>query len=214
MRRTAVVSVVGAILVSCNSPSNPSFEGGLQADITSDIGSDPVVHYSGNAGFHAEAVTPINNNLPLFKLTSRNRRFSRGLPTDGFESLAFEGWRRRPKEGAHGVSDRPSVFTDTSLTWMTYQRAIDGDIESYSSTSGTLEITYSSDELIEGTFAFEGLLYCRIPQDPDGPREGPCDPMTLDPSRARIRVVGWFVAPRIRFEEWPFINQRLERAVH
>ncbi len=213
MRRTAVVSVVGAILVSCNSPSNPSFEAGLQADITSDIGSDTVVYYSGNAGFHAEAHTPIND-LPLFQLTSRNRDFSPGLRTEGFQSLAFEGWRRRPKEGAHGVSDRASLFTDTSLTWMTYQRALGGYIESYSSTSGTLEITYSSDELIEGTFAFEALLYCRRPQDPDAPREGPCDPHTLDPSRARIRVVGWFVAPRRRYEDWTVINQRLERAVH
>lgn len=206
MRRTAVVSVVGAILVSCNSPSNPSFEGRLQADITSDIGSDIVVRYSGNASFHAEAHTPIND-LPFFQLSSQNRRSSTGLATEGFQSLGLEGWRRIPKEGAHGVSDRSSLYTDTSLTWMTYLRAIDGYIETYSSTSGTIEITYSSDELIEGTFAIEALMYCKRSQDPDAPREGACDPHTLDPSRARIRVVGSFVAPRIYY--YTVINERL-----
>ena len=84
---------------------------------------------------------------------------------------------------------------------------LDDSIETYSATSGAITITHSFDELVAGTFAFAGVLYCLMSQDPDVFTTDPCDVMNLDLSRPTISVVGSFVATR--FEQPDVINQSL-----
>jgi hypothetical protein len=200
MRRMIFILFVVATLVSCDNTGVPEFHSQLLADVT----SDSLVQYVGDARFHTAQTS--RNNLPLFQLTSENRA-NRGVPTDGYESLGFEAWRELLEVGTYDVSDRGTVFLDPSPIWMTYLRAADDSIETYSSVSGTLEITFSSYERVDGTFAFDALLYCKRSQDPDAPREDPCDVWDLDPSRSRIAVVGSFVAIRMRYDDTIFVDQ-------
>ena len=210
MRGKTAISLMGVMLAACNGLDVSEIEDQLQADVTAtSVVHDSavhhsVVHYSGDAKFHTESFT--RDGLPLFELRSENRP-KVGLPTDGYESIGFEGWRKRPKPGIPAVADRRSSFADTTLTWATYWRALDDSIETYSATSGAITITHSFDELVAGTFAFEGVLYCLMSQDPDVFTTDPCDVMNLDLSRPTISVVGSFVATR--FEQPDVINQSL-----
>jgi hypothetical protein len=183
-----------AFLGSCGDPGGvPDFQPRLEADITGDV----VVHYSGNATFYT--VSAARDGLPLFELYSKNRQKSPGVFIDeGYERIWFEGWRRRPAVGEHIVSDRGNAFVDTSLTWIGYKRDVVGSKETYSAVSGVFDVTHSSDDRFEGSFAIEAVLYCRYFElGSDPPLEGPCDPTLLDPTLNTITIVGTFTAASV-----------------
>jgi hypothetical protein len=191
--KKAILSlVVVALVCSCGDPGGVSdFQPRLEADITGDV----VVHYSGNATFNTAPAA--RDGLPLFELYSRNRQKSPGVFIDeGYERIWFESWRRRPAVGEHVVSDRGNAFVDTSLTWIGYKRDLAGFKETYSAVSGIFDVTHSSDNRFEGSFAIEAVLYCRISEDwpTTPPEQGSCDPTILDPALNTITIVGTFTA--------------------
>ena len=98
--------------------------------------------------------------------------------------------------GTYRVADRKSVFAEPTPVWLTYQRAVDDSIETYSSIGGRLDITVVSDERVEGSFSFAAVLYCKMAQDPSTPREDPCDVWDLDITRSPVSIVGTFVGER------------------
>ncbi len=177
----------------------PDFQARLEADVTGDI----IVHYEGDAEF---AAAYNNAGLPRFGLESQNQELI-GLPTEGFEAVGISGTMDRPREGSYVASRwRLSLVEDGQL-WFRYQRAVNGTDEQYSSIGGTVEITYSSSNRLEGTFDIEALLFCRRLQGSvDSFLAGSCHPGELDYSLPTIRVVGSFTARKMP-DDLEVINQ-------
>ncbi len=178
--------VTAVVLCSCGEPELPDLDYRMQAEIAGHV----VVEFVGDASFYAAPFGPVEG-LPHFELTGATGLLI-GWPADGYESIAFTAPRERPAVGEHEVSTRSS-----SSLWAFYQRGVDGYIEQYSALDGTLDIHHSSNQYIEGTFAFEAVLFCRRPQDPAAPIEsGSCHPNDLDLSLPRITIVGSVIAKR------------------
>jgi len=191
--RVALLLLTTALEFSCSNPEGVAeFEARLEANITGDV----VVHYSGNAIFHTEKAG--NDGRPVFGLHSANRDGNIGLPTDGYQAIGFQAFRSLSDVGEHDVATWDLTLADTTKTWVAYVRAVNGEVESYASVSGAIDITRSSHDRLDGDFVVEAVLYCRRSQDPDVLPQDPCDLNNLDPTRGEITVVGDFIAERLK----------------
>jgi len=170
--------------VACGGTDVPDFQPRLEADVVDMV----TIRYVGDALFSTSY--NIRTDLPHFGLSSQNRQ-KVGLATEGYESMGVTGARERPRVGSYRVGEWPSSLGADGTLWLMYKRVINGLDEEYSSIGGTLEITYSSSQRLEGSFDVqEGFIAI------DSIKAGSCYPGELDHSLPTVRIVGSFIAKK------------------
>lgn len=100
-------------------------------------------------------------------------------------------------EGGAGPDGQPRGLT------IQYRRVADGWSEHFVAAAGTLEITRSTGDIVEGTFRFSGFRFCAeqiVRSKPPAPRVGPCSlPAETIEGAPAITVNGSFSAVPARF---------------
>ena len=123
---------------------------------------------------------------PTFGINSR-------LSTTGSAEVVSLWTQRqgRPSVGSYELRHpNPAVASWHSFAAVYHHRQ-GGSVESYVAESGTLRITSSSAERVEGTFQFTGIRYCARSATE---RVGSCTPTVVDPMAPRVSISGSFVA--------------------
>jgi hypothetical protein len=110
-------------------------------------------------------------------------------------------WRQQ--EGRPQVGSYPLRLPDPAQArWESfaavYHHRVGGETSSFVAETGTLRITRSSAERVEGTFQFTGSRYCT--RSPEGGSWGSCTPTQSMMDSPRIEVSGSFVATPARYD--------------
>lgn len=165
------------LLVSCDSPMKSREPGWMRATISGAAGET----YVGSGDFLDQRDRE-EGPRRMFSVDSK----SDPLRTQDFGFYRYNG--NRPRPGRYPLqivgpfNDHEDVFAAGYSRWV-------GDVhESYTATGGYVDITYSSEERVEGTFFIIGKRFCanlRIDYNPQPcpyPWQPPADAPTIEVS--------------------------------
>lgn len=176
------------LLAACDEPSSSLRAGRFSASLTGAVNTT----YEGGGDFHTGTPGP---GMQQFQLISNGTQSFAGQK---FALTRWDGGRLRT--GHHDITlvDLSAYLRGSSqqprgITFQ-YFRVVNGIEEQYVAESGSVEITASSSDELEGRFTITAFRYCQL--ELQGLREvGPCD-ISAAPTEStpRVTVTGAFAA--------------------
>jgi hypothetical protein len=170
------------LLVACETGdptgAEPSF---LRAEVTGTVQAS----YAGTGEFWMGGSAA--DNVPMtFGINSRVNASASGETVSLW--LLQEGL---PAAGSYELRLPDYSTSEWNSFAAVYHHRQNDSMESFVAESGTVRITASSADHVQGTFEFTGVRYCAASA---GDRVGSCRPTEVDPNAPRASVSGSFIA--------------------
>ena len=186
MRKFLALTVTALVSLSCGSAT--SEEGAVVSQLEANITGNVVWTYHGDAEFRTGRS---HFGGQQFQLNSVH------LDPQSKQTFGLQRFDGSPRVGRYRLAPHDSSLADAGTMTAAYT-LYDYDnnlFESYTSLSGVLEVTFSSDERVEATFTFTGLRFCASSLVGTGDDVvGSCSPAILDLDAPRVLIVGSFTA--------------------